>query len=464
MIKPYRKPPKVPPVAMVREDGRIVREDGSTRGLFGMDPGDPTLVYADKLVAEHHALAGRGSIIRWNDTWTRWEVGGRSAILLSGFPGDGADMLAGLVAWRDWVRDAGATIGTIGSTAVSLLRASLDRPLYLAGGEPPLLPEVVGGRQEQGLPPGYYGPFVAWDIQAAYTRVLGNLLYQGGPWAPCGSLPASDEPWPTFAHARVRVDPGGSWGPLPRRLRKPEPTGITRKMLRREYPIGQRFQGIWSGVELAAAERAGAHVRVDQAWIMAGRERYPFRPWLRLIDQGRRLPGYAATLAKMCGNALWGRFIFYGDRNRLSYQGKTMTVTPEPIPGRNPNAAPDLAELVTSAVRARLLDDLLVPYGEHVWSVHTDGGLVDAACTPALPADWRAKDRGRLLIYMGPQAYAWSEGRGLRYKLAGTPPSKVVETFANLASTVLGMPTTKPDPALRVLLDAFPEFERQLVG
>lgn len=443
MIRPYRRPPKVPPVALVRADGAIVREDGSTCRL--MYPDDPTLVYADRLVAERHAFAGRGSIIRWNDTWTRWEVDGRSVILLPGFPGDDAAILGGLVQWRDWIADAGATIGTIGSTALSLFRASLDRPLYVNGGDPPKLTEVVGGRQEQGVPPGYYGPFVAWDMQAAYTRVLGDLLYQGGPWAPCGSLPASDEPWPTFAHAEVRVDPGASWAPLPRRLRKPEPTGITRKMLRRTYPVG-RFRGIWSGAEIAAAERAGARVKVDRAWIMTGRERYPFRPWLRLIETGRRLPGYAGALAKMTGNALWGRFIFYGDRNRLSYQGGAMTVTDEPIPGRNPNTAPDLAEIVTSTVRARLLDDLLVPYGEHVWSVHTDGGLVDGKCEPTLPADWRRKDSGTMLIYLGPQAYAWTEAGhdGLRYKLAGTPPDQVADTFANLCSTVLGTASVPP--------------------
>jgi hypothetical protein len=440
VIKPYRKPPPVPPVALVRRDGAIVREDGSTMGLLGGYPDDPTVIYADKDVAEDHVLHGRGSIIRWNDTWCRWEVGGRtgkrSVILLPGFPGDDETVLAGLIGWRDWLRDAGATIGTIGSASMSLFRASLDRPLYLNGGEPPVLPEVVGGRQEQGVPPGYYGPFVAWDMAAAYTRALGGLLYQGGVWARTASLPADGEPWPTFAHARVSVDPGASWGPLPRRLRKPEPTGITRKMHQREYPAG-RFQGIWSGAELRAAERAGARVTIDRAWIMAGRERYPFARWLSLVEAGRRLPGYAGRLAKITGNALWGRFIFYGDRTRLSYESGAMVVTDEPIPGRNPNAAPDLAELITSTVRARVLDDLLTPYGAYVWSVHTDGGLVDAACTPALPADWRAKDRGRLLIYIGPQAYAWSEGRGLRYKLAGTPPDQVVDTFANLRSTVL---------------------------
>jgi len=444
MIRPYKRPPKVPPVALVRADGAIVREDGSTCRL--LYPDDETLVYADKDVAERHALAGRGSIIRWNDTWTRWEVDGRSVILLAGFPGDDAAILQGLITWRDWIAAAGATIGTIGSASMSLFRASLDRPLYINGGDGPTLPEVVGGRQEQGIPPGYYGPFVAWDMAGAYTRALGTMLYQGGAWVRTNALPAADEPWPVFAHAKIVVDPGASWGPLPRRLRKPEPTGITRKMLVREYPRG-RFQGLWSGTELRAAERSGARVKVDRVWIMAGRERYPFRRWLSLVDAGRRLPGYAGRLAKMTGNALWGRFIFYGDRNRLSYETGTMVVTDEPIPGRNPQAAPDLAELVTSTVRARVLDDLLTPYGEHVWSVHTDGGLVDAACTPTLPADWRAKERGQALIYIGPQAYAWSEGKGLRYKLAGTPPDQVVDTFANLRKTVLGTPDLPLDAA-----------------
>jgi len=81
---------------------------------------------------------------------------------------------------------------------------------------------------------------------------------------------------------------------------------------------------------------------------------------------------------------------------------------------------------------------LLVPYGEHVWSVHTDGGLVDAAVTPELPADWRAKDRGTMLIYIGPQAYAYTNGGpGLRYKVAGVAPRDVADVFANLRDMIL---------------------------
>lgn len=447
-LKPYAKPPKVPPVGLVRDDGRIVLEDGTTHGLLSMDPDDRTQVYADRDTARTHAIGHkRGTIIRWNDSWVRWEVGGRSVILLGGFPGDSEHVLAGLVAWRDWVRSIGATIGTVGSTSLSILRASLDRRIVVAGGDPPPIPEVIGGRQESGVVEGYYGPFVAWDLAAAYTRVLGGVCYPPGGWTHGGAeLPPEAEPWPTFARAEVTVPGELRWAPIPRRMRRPPPSIASRKLTPREYPVGKRVRGIWSSVELRAAERAGASVRVRDVWrITARRPTYPFRPWLDLIEVGRRLPGYAGTLVKMCGNALWGRFIYYGERTRVSWESGDRIEDPDPFPNRGIPAL-DLAELVTSTVRARVLDDLLVPYGEQVWSVHTDGGLVDASATVALPSDWRAKDRGRSLIYLSPQMYAWSDGRGLRYKVAGVGPRDAEAAFTAARESVLGPAPIPLDP------------------
>lgn len=449
--RPYTRPPKVPPVALVRSDGRIVSEDGSTRGLFGMDPTDPTRVYADRRVGLRLATSRKtGTLVCWDKEAIRWEVGGRSVILLGGNPGDGENVLAGLVAWRDWVRDCGATIASIGGTARSLLRASLRRPLSVAWGEVPPLPEVIGGRRQAGLPGGTAaGPFTTWDIQAAYTRVLGGLCYPPGGWVRIDSqLPAADDPRPAFARVEVTVPRDLRWGPIPRRHRTPPPNPIARRQGRQEYPVGYRVRGVYAVAEVRAAERAGASVKVRDVWVMgARRPTYPFRSWLDLIEDGRRLPGYAGRLAKMTGNALWGTFVYSGERTRLSYETGERVETPDPVIGRG-IPAPDLAELVNAQVRARLLDDLLVPYGEHVWSISTDGGIVDAKVTPTLPSDWRVKERGSALFYITPTHYAWLEGErpGLHLKLAGIPPDEQPDVFWGMWQGIDGAPRLPVDP------------------
>lgn len=464
MISPYKRSPKVPPVGLLRSDRRVVLEDGSTRGLFGLDPAWKLRVYADRETVRPFVVAGQGEAIRWNDTWIRWETGGPSVTLLGGYIGQDDEAAAGLFAWRGWLKDEGACVGSTGAASMSLLRATLARPLLVNGGDPPPLGEVIGGRQQAGVPPGHYAAFAAWDMQAAYTRTMGNLIYPPW-WIGTNELPA-DEELPSFARARVSIPPRVPWGPLPKRRRAPLRSGLVRRMAHREYP-GGRIQGIWSGAELRAARAAGCTVKVLQAWIMIGRPTRPFVPWLEAVERGREMPGVAGLLAKMTGNALWGRVIYFGERTGISFRDRSFHVRKLPIPGHGIPAT-DIAELVCSSVRARLYTDAIMPHAARVLSVHTDGALIaDSDFGVDFPPDWRMKDHGSNLTYIGPQAYAYtpSDSSGLKIKLAGTPPADSLRVWKALKNQVLRPGSDLPDPAaVRALTQTFPALHEQLLA
>ncbi len=443
-IAPYRRRPPVQHVGLVTRTRRVILEDGSRPRLRDVDP--RIKLYADAhLINARFLRRGDGKAISWNDRPVRWLADLDHAVyLLQGYPGDGDEIMDGIVAWRDRLALHGARVGSPAAASLSLLRTTLDRTLYLGSGRP-RIPMVLGGRQEAFAAPGTYGAFVHVDLRSAYARTLGELVYPAGTWREwSGPLPADPE-LPMLVRARVRIPEG--IGLIPRRPRRRPQPGLARMLAPIEYPTATTVQGIYNLAELRAAESAGAAVRPIQAWVHLGTAHRPFAVWWELIRSGRALGGYAGDLFKLAGNTLWGRFAIDGVRTLDRWvDGHRIT---EAVDGPVLPAAlgaEDVSELVASTVRARLLSELIVPAGDDLLSVHTDGGLVRGRgeIVASMSSDWRVKHRGGLVIYLGPQMYAYRArgARELSYVVSGIEPEHAPLAFAGLCAEVIGWPPT----------------------
>lgn len=445
IIEPYRRPVPRLPIGLVTRTRRVISEDGRSVRLRDADP--RLVLYADAHIVNQRFLRrGDGQATSWNDRPVRWLPDlEHQVILLQGYPGDGDEILAGLVRWRDFLHERGARIGSPAAASSSLLRSTLAGPLFLGdpfGPDRPRLRTVLGGRQASFTEPGTFGAFEQVDLRAAYARTLGNLVYPpGGRWIRFAGprLPESD--LPQLVRARVRVPPG-IVPPLPRRPRY-LPPGPERSERTIEYPTG-RVQGLWARGEVEAAARAGCDVKVIETFLLLGPTYRPFRAWWQHVQAARRLPGYAGELGKHLGNTLWGRFALDG-RRTLDRFVDGHRVSSVLRGGFNPSlGAPDLSEQVASAVRVRLYEDLIVPQSERLIAVHTDGGLVRSPAKVPASEGWRVKRRGSVLVYLNPQVYAYTPvgGRGLEVVFSGIAPEAAPAAFAGLCRVSIGWPPT----------------------
>lgn len=427
MIAPYVRRPPVYEVGILRADGTVA--GGADRVYVGHD--------------RAHALLidGGADAVCWNGDPIRLRVGGVEAIVLRVDPPASDDaFLAGVVTWRDWLADHGAAVGSMGSAAWSLLRATLREPIRTSWGSSPPLRGVVGGRQVMGVRPGRYaGELHHLDLRSSYPACIAELRY-GGAWgvlqldlakiadlARVGTL--------VYGAAEVRYPPGLTRAPLPRRPRS-SPNAWRTFLQPAAYPT-ERVRGFWTAPELIAAAEAGARVKLRHAWVHAAEDR-PFAGWWEVASAGRELPGFAGELAKITANALWGQLaISTGERQVLSFRGGRRRVRSEPLKGAGRPRIFDLAEYVTGSVRARLFRELLVPAGDALLCAHTDGGWVRGSL--AQPQGWREKDRAEVLYLLNPQALAYVRADGrLVYRFAGVPASKAADAFADLWRAEVG--------------------------
>lgn len=402
IVEPYVKTPAALTVAILTPEGVAVSEHGQILDLDDWPAG--TRLWASYETVYGLVRAGKGEALCWNHEEIRWrhrrfEEGwskrsSDAAVVKLPFDQLGVEQaLAAFVRWRDWLEGFGASpTGTSGSAAWSLLRARLRRKLFTGSGERPPLDRTVGGRQQMG-PAGqgrFEGRLVHLDLPAAYASTLAGLRYGGqwleSPWVVAERYAGSDHP--VFVRARVRV-PAGLLGPLVSRQKRKPRSFMESMLLGQAYPSGRVIQGVWTWEEVAAAELAGCRiVKVLQAWVHRSGH-HPFWPWWEAIEEGRRMPGLAGQLAKVTGNALWGRFCMDSSAGVRSIRSKNGVLSARPMVGGSQTwPAHDLAETVSGRVRAKLYG-LMVEAGDSLVSAHTDGAWIKEE------DDGKGQDRGQ---------------------------------------------------------------------
>jgi hypothetical protein len=429
IIDPYKRNPLPPEVAILDRSGNVRGESGSHE-LESLEKG--VRVWADYDTVNLLVNEGHGEAICWNGEAIHWrhrnfpeddasDDGWKPRrsdvhVIKLPFPDEPGRALSGLARWRDWLASYGAApTGTMGSASWSLLRSTLEGELRT--GEPfrnaPPLRLTVGGRQQLG--PGgegiYTGRLEQWDIPAAYAETLARLPY-GGSWHTQSEMVEagagrrsldwwSDDGRPVFVRAQVKI-PDLPFGPLPRRPRgRSDP--FLKLGLGCPYPVETTLQGFWTLQELLAAETAGCRIlRVLEVWGHFAGGRRPFEPWWSAVREGRELHGFPGQLAKMTGNALWGRFCMdgrLGQRTIRSRGAKRLRSRPLVFRGGQPPAH-DLAETVSGRVRARLYE-AMVETGESLISAHTDGLWKRRDGEPI--EGWRRKQRASRIELLTPQ-------------------------------------------------------------
>lgn len=454
IVEPHPRRRAPVEVALVDERGLAVTERG--RLLEVADLGSERVGYVWERTARRLALERKGELLTWcgapiryrpaGFTGARWPIG---ILALPELEAGVDSTLRSLADWRDWLGSHGARpFGTSGSTAWDLLRATLTVPLRVSGGQPPPLRGVLGGRQyTPAAPLRVSGPVYHYDVRAAYARVLAGTMY-GGRWLEVDGYGRGgrsqwqvygEAGYPTFVHCRIVVPAGLELGPLPRHPRGAWPTTPRATMMRTlvgvEYPVGSRMQGCWSYQELAVALELGCRLeQVFGAWSHVSRWR-PFDRFWHAIEQGRELGGLAGTLAKVVGNSLWGQFAIRdgGERRVTAYdeRGRPVVLETRQVGGGRPRAF-DLAEHVTSAVRAMLARQIILLGVQTVVCAHTDG-LWSTRLEPELEAGrwWRLKEQADELRVLHAQAFAGHTDDAWHYTFAGVPIVDRESTFEN---------------------------------
>lgn len=457
IVDPYVRTPVAPTVAVLTREGRIVDEHGEL-----LDPDDwpkGTRCWTDYDTVRELVNDGQGEALCWNGEEIRWrherlEEDWHSrasdvAVLRLPFPESVEATLRALGAWRDWLARYGASpTGTSGSAAWSLLRATLTETLFCSMGSPPPLLQTLGGRVELGPagPGRFEGELCQVDLQAAYARELSGLRY-GGRWFRSADLPGvrrepawwAGEGRPVFVRCRVEI-PALAYGPLVRRPRRrmSQLQLFFSQLHEDRYPVSTRLQGLWTWQELEAALEQGCRLlSVGEFWVHLAARR-PFGAWWEAVQEGRRMPGLAGLLAKVTGNALWGRFCMdsraQGRRSVRSRDGKRVGSRELALRGGLPPAH-DLAEIVSGRVRAELYR-LMMRAGDDLLSAHTDGAwikggdasshksLAEPRVTEAAGGSWRVKQPARRLDLIDPQT--------LRYWPVPARPSEPWVVYAGV--------------------------------
>ena len=457
MIKPYRNRRPRRKLAWLLDHETVLLENGR-QGYLSRALGRNLQVWAQSETIRELTKQGHGSAVLWRNLaigWhpdpeaRNWPVRG----LGMPTPESPGDTLQALRQWRDWLHSFGAAPqGSLGGSGFSLLRATLERPLWTNTGDSPPILYTIGGRQEcvNPTPAHYQIPMVHSDIRAAYAQTLGGLNY-GAHWTRLDFSPRLEAKMdrhpdlPIFIRAKVSVPDmsdrfpnlqEGRRGPLVARPRKqPNLTEMLFWTIDDLYPTGRDIQGCWTWEELKTAMQAGCRIRkVFGVWLQAGAGK-PFLPWLEAVWRGREMRGFAGQLAKATGNATWGQFaIAKGRRKIVTASGEKLA----PLRGGNPSQrAFDLAECISGRVRAQLYAGML-DAGPDFITAHTDG--LWSAGHPV--QGWRHTDDADELRIYNAQGYSYrTKGQPWQYVVAGMldPPAYFEQTWA--ADLERGAPT-----------------------
>lgn len=452
IVDPYMVRPVAPFVAYLGPDGRAVSEHGELLELDRWPAG--YRLWASYETVYELVRQGRGEALCWRQEELRWrhrrfEDGwtprpSDAHVVKLPLPADVELCLRGLVAWRDWLASNGAApTGSSGAAAWSLLRARLRRRLWAGVGDAPPLRQTLGGRQELG-PAGKGrtgGPLEHLDLPAAYASELGHVRY-GGHWQAARGRRELDrfarDGRPVFVRARVEV-PELVYGPLPRRPRG-RVIGIRAQLAAANYPRGRRLQGFWTREELDAAVAHGCRLlEVGELWVHVAGEQRPFLPWWQAVEEGRSMGDpVGRMLAKLTGNALWGRLCMDratgGLRTIRRRAGRRLEQRPLPYAGSQPPAH-DLAETVSGRVRARLYGAMMAAGGS-LAAAHTDGLWRAENGSPLELDGWRRKERARLLDVLDAQVLRYWPAPAHRAEpfvvFSGMPAERAPAAFERL--------------------------------
>jgi hypothetical protein len=316
--------------------------------------------------------------------------------------------------WQDlqtclrWLRGYGVAPASLSSMAWSLWRASLPGEVTI-GFDPDIgRSALFGGRQEISEPR-EYAHMVSADIRAAYPFSMAS----GGDYAlslrSVSPQTVLDPSVAGLARCRVVVPTDLPYAPLPVRI-APQIIQFQRGMIR----------GTWPWRELAAARELGCEVSVDQCWAPR-RTADLFGSWWPIAQEGRRLPGAAAMMAKSILNSLWGQFGMVGDDRAEIRWTDDKGETPYNLPLEERKMPHEwtahIAAETTGRVRTRTLTEGM--YGSTYRPVHvdTDGIIVRRSApvpSPAgdAPGQWRVKERMARVQIKAPQLYRFTCGKG----------------------------------------------------
>jgi hypothetical protein len=449
-IFPYRKRPALTQLAFLLEGGeRVQLEDG--RVVPWAECPDTHRVWASWDLVNVLWGDGVGEALCWQNRPVRWRPTRTDGpwknhhndvrVMRLPFPEDVDEVVTAFDRWRGWLARYGAAPqGSLGSSAWSLLRATIRYPIYTSVGQVPPIPFIMGGRQALALDKvGRHEPGFHYDLPAAYAAQLGRMRY-GGAWAQVShhypyQLTAARGVL-CFLRATVRI-PDMQFGPLPKRPKEP-PRGVHSLIGFHNftYPAGRQVTGVWTWEELTAASEVGCKVRVKDVWILAsGDGNYPFMPWWDAVQDGRGLGGFAGTLAKATGNAMWGQFAITPDAERyvIRWSGSRSNPMkfkrPVPLPGKSPHYCPDLAETLTGRVRADLYRAMLRA-GSSLLCAHTDG-MWTSKRVGELGGSWRPKYTAARVDMVTPQflRFAYRKGGDYQYVVAGAPDTLAPALF-----------------------------------
>lgn len=424
MIAPYAKPRPHRPVAWLVDPSYAYTDDDRLRPLRDCLE-DGVQVWGQSERLREFTRQGYGSAVLWRYQAIGWHPD-RSADdwpvrgLALEAPADPREAVAALSAWRDWLESHGAApAGSLGGSGMSLLKATIDRPIWTSAGALPPIKFTVGGRQEvvRPAPAHYECLMVQCDIAAAYAQTLGRARY-GGSWLQLNPRQTSIEyrkaDRSALVYLRVEIEipdlPGlaalvDRRGPLVVRPRRQLNMAEALFWQREEdvYPAGKTIQGTWSLAELEVAEAAGCKIkRVRDVWLHAAEDQ-PFARWLDAVWEGRELGGFASKLAKATGNATWGQFAIAKGRRKIVAVGRDET---RPLRGGNPSQrAFDLAEWIAGSVRADLYRGMLHA-GPGLITAHTDGLWTRG--TPV--TGWRMTAEATEMRIFEAQCYAVRQG------------------------------------------------------
>jgi hypothetical protein len=452
-IEPYKRFPKPVELGMLTDTAMIVSER-SERPRKTAPPG--VQIYADAETVTKLVREGCGELLAWSGQPVKWRRELRDEegwtdrpddviVLPMRFPVYRQRTMRGLQVWRDWLAAHRAQPGrSLGSSAWSLLRATLRQPVFPMRGEVPPVEWVVLGPRQLLAPwvPDYptYRNAIHYDLPAAYPTVQATLPYNDSAIWRMTDEPREVERWvdfkrksgsaePMLVEATVRI-PELPIGPLPKR-----PPAELMRTLREDdiarcevingravtrYPSGRTLRGIWSHEELEEATCWGCEVeQLHAVWaLLSTPGPSPFLPWYDAVLRGRELEvPFARTLAKATAISCWGRMIPNPNNIRFRVRASGRVMLP-PRPGVMPQYW-DAAELITAGVRVKALR-MMRELGPRLLTFHTDGGFATGG--ELLPG-WEVKHVARKLQLIDQQQFKqWLAGRGKpSYTLAGVP-------------------------------------------